>query len=146
ITTSVSSGVGNGGNIMIDPQSVVLQGSQILAQAFGGNGGNIRIIAGVLFADPNSTISASSTMGVDGTVDIQAPVTNLSGTLAPLPAETVKAAELLQARCAARFQGGNFSSLVAVGRDGVPLEPGALLPSPLYAASLTEERVVESSV
>jgi large exoprotein involved in heme utilization and adhesion len=133
ITTSVQGGTGNGGNITIDPQFVILQGSQIIA--FGGNGGNILIVAGVFFADPFSTISASSTLGINGTVSIQAPVTSLSGTLAPLPGEIVQATELLQARCAARIAGGTSGSFVVAGRDGVPLEPGGLLPSPLYVES-----------
>jgi len=133
-----------GGNIVIDPQFVILQNSQILAQAFEGQGGNITIVAGVFFADPTSTVSASSTLGVSGTVDIQAPVTNLSGTLAPLPAEIVQAAGLLQARCAARLAGGTSGSFVVAGRDGLPLEPGGMLPSPLYAESPGSGRLAGS--
>jgi len=144
ITTSVHGGGGDAGNITIDPQAVIVEGSQILAQAFGGNGGNISIAAGVFFADPTSTISASSTLGVSGTVDIQAPVTNLSGTLAPLPAEIVQAAGLLQARCAARLAGGTSGSFVVAGRDGLPLEPGGMLPSPLYAESPGSGRLAGS--
>ncbi len=135
ITTSVQGGTGNGGNITIDPQFVILQNSQILANAFGGNGGNILIVAGVFLADPFSVVSASSTLGISGTVSIQAPVTGLSGTLAPLSGEIVQAAALLQARCAARFQESQYSSFVQAGRDGLPLEPGGLLPSPLYVES-----------
>lgn len=132
ITTSVQGGLGNGGNITIDPQVVSLQNSQIIANAFGGNGGNISIVAGVFLVDPTSTISASSTFGLSGTVEIQATVSNLSESVAPLSGEFGQAAALLPARCAARF---NQSSLVLAGRDGVPLEPGGLLPSPLYGAS-----------
>jgi len=135
ITTSVQGGLGNGGNITIDPQLVILQNSQIIANAFGGNGGNILIVAGVFLIDPFSTVSASSTFGLSGTVEIQASITNLSGTLAPLPGEIVQVAELLQARCAARLQGGQYSSFVVAGRDGLPLEPGGFLPSPLFAES-----------
>ena len=141
ITTSVHGGLGNGGNITIDPQFVILQGSKILAQAFGGNGGNILIVAGVFFADPTSVVSASSTKGISGTVDIQAPVTNLSGTLAPLPGEIVQAAEMLQARCAARLTGGTASSFVVAGRDGLPLEPGGLLPSLLSVDNTGSSRM-----
>ncbi len=144
ITTSVQGGLGNGGNITIDPEFVVLQGSQVIANAFGGNGGNISIVAGVFFADPTSTISASSTLGVSGTVDIQAPVKNLSGTLAPLPTDIVQAAALLQARCAARLAGGTSSSFVVAGRDGVPLEPGGPLMIPLFAESTGGPRPVGS--
>jgi hypothetical protein len=58
-------------------------------------------------------------------------VTTLSGTLAPLPQAFVSAVALLPARCAARFSGGHASSLVLGGRDGLPLEPSGVLPSPL---------------
>src|SRR5262249_11791766 len=43
----------------------------------------------------------------------------------------LQASELLRASCAARFSGGKTSSLVLGGRDGLPLQPGDLLPSPL---------------
>jgi len=52
-----------------------------------------------------------------------------------LPETPLKATELLRAACAARFAGGKTSSLVVGGRDGLPLEPGGLLPSPLYVAN-----------
>ena len=51
ITTAVGSGRGAGGNITIDPEFVVLENSQISANAFGGPGGNITIRAGVLLSD-----------------------------------------------------------------------------------------------
>jgi hypothetical protein len=76
-------------------------------------------------------------------VDIQAPVTSLSGTLAPLPQEFVSAAALLPARCAARFSGGKVSSLVLGGRGGLPPDPGGVLPSPL---GLDERLVAGSTV
>src|SRR6266508_3508374 len=94
-------------------------------------GGNIRIDAGVFLADPASLVSASSALGIQGTVDIRAPVTSLSGAVAPLPQAFVSAAALLPAQCAARLSGGRYSSLVLGGRDGLPLDPGGVLPSPL---------------
>jgi filamentous hemagglutinin family protein len=145
ITTSVQGGLGNGGNITIDPQFVILQNSQILAQAFGGNGGNILIVCtAACIIDPSSTVSASSTLGISGTVDIQTPVNDLSGTLAPLTGEYVSASELLQARCAARLAGGTASSFVVAGRDGLPLEPGGLLPSPLFVERQGSPRLARS--
>ncbi|MFQ5656931.1 MAG: filamentous hemagglutinin N-terminal domain-containing protein [Candidatus Methylomirabilales bacterium] len=139
IDSLITSSVGNpektttiGGNIEIDPQFVILQNSQIRANAFAGTGGNIKIVAGVFLADPDSVVDASSQLGIDGEVDIQSPVTNLSGTLAPLPEAVLQATALLREACAARVRGGQVSSLVVGGRDGVPLEPGGLLPSPLY--------------
>jgi large exoprotein involved in heme utilization and adhesion len=131
LTTSVRGGGGDAGNLTLDAPLVIAQDSQIVANAFGGRGGNIQITADAFLADPASLVSASSTLGLQGTVNIQAPVTSLSGTLAPLPQAFVSAAALLPARCAARFSGGKVSSLVLGGRGGLPLEPGGVLPSPL---------------
>jgi filamentous hemagglutinin family protein len=139
ITTSAAGGQGNGGNITIDAESVVLQGGQIRAEAFAGRGGNVRIATGVFLADSDSRVSASSTLGISGLVDIRAPVTSLVGTLAPLPQTFVSVAELLPARCAVRLSGGRASSLVVGGRDGLPSEPGDLLSSPLLEAEVARE-------
>jgi filamentous hemagglutinin family protein len=121
-----------GGNITIDPQFVLLQNSQIVANAFAGQGGNIRIQAQRVFlADPASIVSASSALGINGVVNIQAPVTSISGAVAPLPQEFARISELLRDRCAGRLREGRVSRLVLGGRDGVPSEPGSLLLSPL---------------
>jgi large exoprotein involved in heme utilization and adhesion len=131
VTTSVRGGGGDAGNLTLEAPFVVADGSAIVANAFGGRGGNILINAGVFLADPASLVSASSALGIQGTVDIQAPVTSLSGTLAPLPQAFVNVAALLPARCAARFSGGQASSLVLSGREGLPADPSGVLPSPL---------------
>jgi hypothetical protein len=121
-----------GGNVTIDPQFVLLQNSQISANAFAGKGGNINIQAQRAFlADPASTVSASSALGINGQVAIQAPVTSISGAIAPLPQAFAQTAELLRSRCAERLREGTVSRFVIGGRDGVPLEPGSLLLSPL---------------
>jgi filamentous hemagglutinin family protein len=130
ITTTVQSGVGKGGNITFDPQFIVLQRSQMRADAFGGPGGNVHLIAEVFLADPLSQVSASSVLGINGVVNIQAPVTSISGAVAPLPQSFAQAAELLRDRCAERLRGGTVSRFVLGGRDGVPREPGSLLLSP----------------
>jgi hypothetical protein len=91
---------------MLDTPSIVAEGSQIGANVFGGRGGNSRIGSEVFRADPASLVSASSTLGLNGIVDIQAPVTGLGGSLAPLPQAFVNVAALLPARCAAHFSGG----------------------------------------
>lgn len=130
ITASVGGGAETtGGNIAIDPEFVLLKNSRIVANAFEGKGGNINLVAQVLLADPQSLIDASSALGIDGTVDIQAPVNNVSGMLTPLPADFTSASALLRERCMARIREGKYSSLVVGGRDGVPFEPGNLLPS-----------------
>lgn len=121
-----------GGNIFIDPEFVILDNSRILANAFAGTGGNINIVAGVLLVDPLSIIDASSALGVSGTVTIQSPISSLSETLAPLPQAFLRTGALLSSRCVARL-GGPASSFVVAGRDAIPMEPGGLLPSPLYS-------------
>jgi filamentous hemagglutinin family protein len=143
VTTSVESGVGGGGNINIDPQALILNNSQILANAFGGPGGNINITADVFLVNSggmfptslNGIVDASSALSTPGTVNIEATFTNVVGSFFQLPSTPLEATELLRASCAARFSGGKTSSLVLAGRDGLPLQPGGLLPSPLYMAS-----------
>jgi filamentous hemagglutinin family protein len=143
ITTSVESGSGSGGNITIDSDLVVLDNSRILANAFGGPGGNINITADVFLVNSGGTlptsltgiVDASSALSTPGTIDIQATFTDVTGEVAQLPETPLRATELLRAACAARFAGGKASSLVLGGRDGVPIQPGGLLPSPLYLAN-----------
>jgi large exoprotein involved in heme utilization and adhesion len=136
IITSVHGPKGtSGGNISIDPQFVILQNSQILAQAFAGNGGNINIISRVFLADPNSLVDATSERGISGTVDVRAPVQNVSGELVVLSQDFSSAAALLGQQCAARVADGKFSTFVVAVREGLPVEPGGFLPSP---SSLSE--------
>ena len=71
-------------------------------------------------------------------INIQAKFTNLSGNIAQLPETVLQGAELLRAACAARLSAGKASSLVVAGREGVPLEPGSVMPSPLIAESPTD--------
>jgi large exoprotein involved in heme utilization and adhesion len=125
ITTSVESGTGGGGNIFIDPDFLVLQRSQIVANAYGGPGGNIRIVAGQLIVDPSSSIEASSALGIDGTVNIDAPNPDVGAALVVLPESYLDAARLLQPTCGAARAG--LSSLVEVGRGGLPADPDGYL-------------------
>jgi len=137
ITTSVQSGFGQGGNIIIGSNAhpiefVILSGSEIRADAFGGPGGNIDIFAGT-FLTSSSILSASSALGVPGTIGIQAGVTDVSSSVSQLPESVLQAATLLRAACATRLAGGGSSSLVVSAREGLPAEPGGVLPSPLLA-------------
>jgi large exoprotein involved in heme utilization and adhesion len=122
-----------GGNITIDPQYVILQNSQILAQATQGQGGAISITitnGGLFLADANSTVSASSLFGVNGTVTIQSPNAPISGQIQPLGKTPLIATSLLNQHCAS-LAGGEFSSFTVAGRDSLPTEPGSWLASPL---------------
>jgi filamentous hemagglutinin family protein len=130
VSTSVKDGTGGGGNISIDPDFVILKGSQILAQAFAGSGGAINVTAGLFLADPASVVDASSTLGVSGTVQINAPINNLSSVVARLPESLLAVQALLRASCAAKLAQGSTSSFVERGRDGIPAGPDGLLASP----------------
>jgi filamentous hemagglutinin family protein len=133
ITASVGGGPQTtGGNITIDPYYVILNDSRIIANAYEGAGGNIRIIADVFLASPESIVDASSALGIDGTVDIQAAIDSISGTLVPMQGNFLSAEELFRDRCAAKIRGGKYSSFIVSGRDGLPIRPGSVLPSPIF--------------
>ena len=142
VATSVQSGLGQGGNITIGSglhpfDFIVLNNSGIHANAFGGPGGNISIFADTFLSSlPITTaVTASSNLSTSGIIDIQAVIIDVSADIAPLPTAPLQVTELLRATCAARLAAGKSSSLVLGGRGGLPLEPGGLLPSPLYATA-----------
>jgi len=122
ITTSVAGGAGNGGNVSIDPEFVILQNSRIEANAFGGNGGNITIVAENLIADGDSVIVASSELGIDGVIEVLAPDADVSSGLAVLPGSFLDAAAKLAQQCAARG-GQTAATLTAAGRGALPHGP-----------------------
>jgi len=128
ITTSVESGLGNGGNISIDPQFVILNNSRIVANAFGGNGGNILIVANNFVSSAESLVDASSALGINGTVNIQSPDTDLSSGLTDLPESFLNVAALLREPCRAR-RSINQSSFIVRGRSAIP--PGPMSPLPV---------------
>jgi large exoprotein involved in heme utilization and adhesion len=130
ITTTVRGGEGQGGNILIDPDFVILEQSQIRADAFRGPGGKVKIIAQGFVTDAISPVSASSEKNVNGIVDIQA-VTTPSGLVAPVPLVFAPAVTLLRSPCAARLHEGTVSTLVERGHAGIPATPDGVLPSRL---------------
>jgi large exoprotein involved in heme utilization and adhesion len=132
ITTSVKGETGNGGNITIDPQSMVLDQSSIIAQAIEGHGGNITITAGEFLQSADSVVSATSALGISGTIEIIGPRVDLNGALVVLSSELRSAAQVLRNSCAAQA-GLPQSSLVEGGRGGLPQDPDATLPA-LYIA------------
>jgi hypothetical protein len=132
ISTSVKGQTGNGGNIAINSQFAVLNHSSIIAEAIEGHGGNITINAGEFVPSVDSIVSASSQLGISGTVVISGPRVDVNGALVVLSSELRSAAEVLRTSCAgqgARSQ----SSLVEEGRGGLPQDPDATLPA-LYIA------------
>jgi large exoprotein involved in heme utilization and adhesion len=141
ITTSVQSGTGGGGNIFVGTsgqpvQFIILNNGGLHADAFGGPGGNISIFTTALFSSTpvETAVTASSQLSSPGIISISAVLTDVSGSLVELPSALVEAAALLRASCAARLAAGKASSFVIAGREGIPPEPGGLLPSALAPA------------
>jgi large exoprotein involved in heme utilization and adhesion len=132
ISASVNRETGNGGNITIDPEVVILDHSEITAQAAAGQGGNIRINTGLYIVSADSVVSASSALGISGTIEIIGPRVDLNGALVVLSSELRSAAQVLRNSCAAQ-SGLPQSSLVEAGRGGLPQDPDATLPA-LYIA------------
>jgi hypothetical protein len=132
ISTSVKGETGNGGNIAIDPQLVILNHSSIIAEAIEGHGGNITITAGQFIPSADSIVSATSELGISGTVVISGPRVDVNGALVVLSTQLRGRTEVLREACAARAD-RPFSSLVEAGRGGLPQDPEATLPA-LYIA------------
>ncbi|MBX3305845.1 MAG: filamentous hemagglutinin N-terminal domain-containing protein [Nitrospira sp.] len=144
ISTSVKGAEGSGGNIFIDPKVVMLEGSNVTSQAVGGAGGNITLVTPLFLADSASLISASSQRGVSGTVTIQSPTSNLSGTVGQLVSKMSPPQVLLQNRCMA-LAGGEQSTFLLAGRDTLPTEPDGWLNSPVSMEHLTGESTEQAS-
>lgn len=143
ISSSVQGGPSTaGGNITIDPKTVVLQDAKILASAQQGNGGNITITTPLFLADPRSVVDASSQFGLNGSVTIQSPTSNLSETVGQLASKTSPPQVLLQNRCVA-LAGGEQSTFILTGRDILPSQPGGWLSSPVAMEHWTGDKIEE---
>jgi hypothetical protein len=132
ISTSVRGQTGNGGNIMIDPQLVILNHSSIKADAIAGHGGNITITADQFIPSSDSSVEATSELGISGTIVINGPRVDVNGALVVLSTQLRGLTEVLREACAARAD-RPISSLVEAGRGGLPQDPEATLPA-LYIA------------
>ncbi|NEP52692.1 MAG: S-layer family protein, partial [Moorea sp. SIO3C2] len=121
---------GNGGNIIIQNNPFILgirqEDSDITANAFEGNGGNINIttqgIIGLEFREnptPLSDITASSEFGVDGNVNIDEPGIDPSQGLLELPTDFVDPPELENKLCPV----GEGTEFTATGSGGLPISP-----------------------
>ncbi|MDM8550212.1 hypothetical protein QUF72_09050, partial [Desulfobacterales bacterium HSG2] len=135
ITTSVRGGSGSGGDIAVsspeggEVRFVILNNSRIEANAHEGAGGNIRIVAGHFVQSSESVVEASSEKGIDGSVNIESPGTDIGGDLVILPETLIDAARWMKKPCSART-GEKSSSFVIKGRDAVPTALDDLRASP----------------
>ena len=135
IKTSVSTTEGNarGGDIWIDPIFVTLNDSQILAETFNGQGGNITIITDYFMKSGNSLISAAANgaLGVSGTIDLYGPNVEQAAGVDQLPINLLKADQWAAQACSKKA--GNLSSFVM--QQVLPMDYGNLLASPLLSLS-----------
>ena len=149
ISSSVFDGADNGGNIDIQSSLIVLlPGSSITANAFRGNGGAMTIETDGLFRTLQTLISASSTFGIDGTINIAGPQNPETASVVGLPSDFLAANRLLRNPCLAALLGrsdlvtGNASqghrldaAPAAVFLDAIPY------PSSSNAAVASEHQV-----
>ncbi|MEL6602247.1 MAG: filamentous hemagglutinin N-terminal domain-containing protein [Cyanobacteria bacterium J06614_10] len=128
---ATSLGTGDGGNIEIDAQFVIgRENSDIIANAADGRGGNINIttqgIFGLQFRSqltPQSDITASSKLGIDGTVQIENSGLNANSGLVSLPSYFSDVDNEVTASCS----GDGNNQFVASGRGGLTLNPAEQL-------------------
>ena len=116
---TANTGGGNGGNITIDTGVLAVLESSINANAFSGAGGNIRITTEGIFVFPDSAVTASSTLGVNGIIEINQLNVDPSRGLVKLPENVPDASHQITAGCTAD-QGNHF---VVTGRGGLPPSP-----------------------
>jgi hypothetical protein len=117
VTTSAG---GSGGNIVFDPDAIVLRGATVTANAIDKNAGNITLDSQNFLRD-SSKVEASSERGIAGDITITAPEIDIAGGLSRLPGELGTTATLVE-QCGLTL-GGHVSSLVATSRGGAPPDP-----------------------
>ncbi|NJK48170.1 filamentous hemagglutinin N-terminal domain-containing protein [Candidatus Gracilibacteria bacterium] len=130
-------GNANGGNINIDTKYLIalpskgFNGSDIIANAFRGNGGNINITAQRIFGIESrlrptqfNDITASSEFGTDGVIEINTP--EFDPTREELPANLVDVSRLIEQNLCQAGQGSQFT---VTGRGGLPNSPNEALSS-----------------
>jgi filamentous hemagglutinin family protein len=155
ITTSVSGDKGNGGDINLHGQALVMNTGFIQANtaAAHASGGRVGIDVQMLVPSGNTlfvggqtplsfmpgvfgfnVIQAAAPTGVSGTIQITSPVLDLSGSLGGLTAQVIDSGGLGRSPCATSGE----SSLAQAGRGGLPPSArGLLRAAPASVASET---------
>ena len=113
-------GDNSGGDLNLTASSVVLDGGSATATAGAGRGGNIRVDGRHYLADGGRLDASADVLGIDGTVEVNAPQVDLSGSLEALETEFLDAGSLLRALCSARRSGQRLGSFTVVRQRGLP--------------------------
>jgi filamentous hemagglutinin family protein len=156
ITTTANGAIGDGGNIGITPEYLILDGGFIQANTAAprARGGDIRIDSRALVASEGlveiggaerqdfavsrgrNIIQAAAPGGEQGTIDVTSPDLDITAALVPLAAAFDDPDDLLTDLCQGVVTGSAASSLVERGAGGLPRVPGA--PA---SVSFTDERL-----
>ncbi|MGK7892382.1 MAG: filamentous hemagglutinin N-terminal domain-containing protein [Xenococcus sp. (in: cyanobacteria)] len=129
IITATATETATGGQITINSSFIItppLENSDITANAFESNGGNINITAngifGLEFREDETTLSdinASSEFGLAGTVAINNPDVDPTSALVGLPSQVTDPSDKVIAGCAAVSE----NSFTINGKGGLPENP-----------------------
>jgi hypothetical protein len=125
VTTDVLGGGGGGGDVTIDPTNTVLNRSSIATRARLGRGGDILIVTDYYFQSGDSILDPSSDLGIDGTINVTSPDTDLTGGLVTLPATYLDTSGLLERDCEARTE--RAGSFAVRSRPPLPAPPDQAL-------------------
>ncbi|MBF2028063.1 MAG: filamentous hemagglutinin N-terminal domain-containing protein [Oscillatoriales cyanobacterium C42_A2020_001] len=133
-TAGTAQAGGDGGNIQITAPfiiGVLAENSDITANAFSGRGGNINITANAIYGlrsqprlTPFSDITASSQLGISGTVTLNTLNIDPNRGLIALPSTLVDPSNQVAQTCAPSSKLGRRSNeFIITGRGGVPSNP-----------------------
>ena len=128
ITTSVQGAKGDGGNIILQPEFILLNNAHIQANAFEGNGGNIDITVTGLYKFSPSVIEASSQYGINGEITVVSPDTQVDESLVILKTDFLDASQLLKSICSNRTE-EKSNTFIVVPLVGSSLSPADWQPS-----------------
>lgn len=118
VSAEVLTGQGDGGNLDVEGGALLLRNSTVSANAYGGRGGNILIDSQNILTNTGSQVTASSELGIDGTVAFSSPAADLSGALFAVSSSFLDAAVTQGGMCAVpRAQGRATLALRLVHED-----------------------------
>jgi filamentous hemagglutinin family protein len=119
IASSVKFGIGNGGDIELKAKNVLLNHSQVQANAEEGDGGAIFIKTDAYLKSADTLVEATSRRGNDGTVKVEAPKVDINKDLVNLPDQFMDATKWMKTPCEAR-SGKSISRFTVAGRESSP--------------------------
>lgn len=133
VAAEVLTGLGDGGNLNVSGAGLALRNSAISANAFGGRGGNILINADNLLVNRASSVTASSQLGIDGTVAFTSPAADLTGALLSVASSFLDANALIATSCLAPTSVARSRFLIRerIGDQQDPLR--YLFPAPAFS-------------